>query len=117
MITARKNVVGAVVGLVIAGVFIAIIDGDKTGLFVVIFLSSMIAAFYSGGRLLYLTLTLHRYKKPSFSWSLVYSVNTFKIPPDALTEQGCSNLRELVWCRFLFCGAILLPFIVHGLLW
>jgi len=117
MSTARRNVIGAVIGLVAAGVFITIVDGDRTGLLVVAFLGCITFAFYSFGRLLYLQLTLHRYKKPGTTWPVLYSLNTFKISPESLTEQGRKNLREIVRCYFLFCGAILLPLILHGLLW
>jgi len=45
MSTARRNVIGAVIGLVAAGVFITIVDGDRTGLLVVAFLGCITFAF------------------------------------------------------------------------
>jgi hypothetical protein len=117
MSTAGRNVMGAVIGLVVAGIVIAIVEGNRGGLLVVAFMACMTFAFYSFARLLYLQLTLHRYKKPDATWSAMYSLYPYRIPADSLSEQGRRNLGEIWKCYVLFAGSILLPFILHGLLW
>jgi hypothetical protein len=113
----RRNLMGAVIGLAVAGIVIAIVEGNRGGLLVIAFMACIAFAFYSFARLLYLQLTLHRYKKSDATWSVLYSLYPNRIPADALSEQGRSKLSEIWKCYFMFAGSILLPFILHGLLW
>jgi hypothetical protein len=116
MSAARRNVMGAVVGLFAAGIVIAIVEGRGAGLLVFVVLGCVAIAFYSFGKLLSLQLTLHRYRKPGTDWPASYSANPFMIAPDSLTEEGRSNLRKIMKCYFVFAGSILLPFVLNGLL-
>jgi hypothetical protein len=116
MSATRRNLRGAVIGLVAAGIVIAIVEGNLGGLFVVVFMACIAVAFYSFARLLHLQATLQRYKKPGVTWSAMYSLYPYRVPPDSLTEQGRSNLRKIWNCYFLFAGSVLLPFVLLRLL-